>query len=107
MSAGKVSTRWILNSTLMLVICIVATAIAYNRRSELIKNKELIIRIDTINSAISSFHVTTGHFPASLEELVCDSPPCLNKEQLLDPWGNIFRYYIDPDGYPVVFSTTK
>ena len=107
MSAGKVSTKWILISTLMIAICIIAAAICYYRRAELIKNNESIIKNDVIMSAISSYHEVTGHFPGSLNELLCDGPPCLSKEQLVDPWGNEFRYYIDPDGYPFVFSIIK
>jgi general secretion pathway protein G len=69
-------------------------------------------KMQPIESAIDTFLLNTGEYPANLDELVTDpglpgwAGPYLKSSQLLDPWDRPYDYdpYGGPDGGVLLIS---
>lgn len=89
--------------TLMEVLVVVAIIFILASASTLIvfqylgesKDKLAKAGTKTIEQAANAYHIKTGQWPQSLEELatpVDGRPAALAPEALIDPWGNAYLY---------------
>jgi general secretion pathway protein G len=84
------------------IIGLIATLIAPNLIGRFEKSKEEIAKaqIEMLSSAVQSFMVDLGRFPANLEELINMTDPkwrgpYLSKRKLpQDPWGRDYQYKV-------------
>jgi hypothetical protein len=56
-------------------------------------------RIQEIGNAIEEFSLATGRLPTRLSDLV---PSFVAQNTLYDPWGNSYRYLVQPEKYLVI-----
>jgi general secretion pathway protein G len=101
-NAGKAAARGMTLIEIMVVLVIlglIAGAIGYNVFNQL---KDAQVRAATldlraISNGVDLYHVETGQWPDSLQQLV----PKFVKDLHKDPWGNDYAYVRTGEGYDV------
>jgi general secretion pathway protein G len=100
--AGKTAARGMTLIEIMVVLVIlglIAGAIGYNVFGQLQQAQERTALLDlkAISNGVDLYHVETGQWPDSLQQLV----PKYLKDLHKDPWGSEYSYVRSGDGYDV------
>lgn len=83
----------------LVILGLIAGAIAYNVFNQLnvAQAKTATLDLKAISNAVDLYHVETGQYPDTLQQLV----PKYVKEIHKDPWGTEYQYAHNADGYEV------
>jgi len=83
----------------LVILGLIAGAIGYNVFSQLkeAQIKTATLDLKAISNGVDLFHVETGQWPDSLQQLV----PKFVKDLHKDPWGSEYNYVHTGDGYDV------
>lgn len=83
----------------LVILGLIAGAIGYNVFTQLkeAQIKTATLDLKAISNGVDLFHVETGQWPDSLQQLV----PKFVKELHKDPWGSEYSYVHTGDGYDV------
>src|SRR4051812_31941418 len=100
--AGKAAARGMTLIEIMVVLVIlglIAGAIGYNVFSQLKEAQIKTAKLDigAISNAVDLYHVETGQWPDSLQQLV----PKFVKDLHKDPWGSEYTSVRSGDGYTI------
>ena len=100
--AGKAAARGMTHIEIMVVLVIlglIAGAIGYNVFERLKDAQLKVAKVDLqgLSSGIDLYHVDTGQWPDSLQQLF----PKYVKDIRKDPWGKDYVYIRSGDGYDV------
>jgi general secretion pathway protein G len=100
--AGRAAARGMTLIEIMVVLVIlglIAGAIGYNVFQSLKDAQLKVAKVDLqgLSNGIDLFHVDTGQWPDSLQQLL----PKYVKEIRKDPWGKDYAYVRSGDGYDV------
>ena len=83
----------------LVILGLIAGAIGYNVFQSLKEGQVRAAKLDlkAIGNGVDLYHVETGQWPDSLQQLV----PKQLKEVRADPWGSPYAYVRSGDGYEV------
>ncbi len=83
----------------LVILGLIAGAIGYNVFNQLgeAQIKTATLDLKALSNAVDLFHVETGQWPDTLQQLV----PKFVKEVHKDPWGSEYAYVRNGDGYDV------
>ena len=83
----------------LVILGLIAGAIGFNVFNQLnvAQTKTATLDLKAVSNGIDLYHVETGQYPETLQQLV----PKYIKELHKDPWGGDYQYVHTADGYEV------
>jgi general secretion pathway protein G len=83
----------------LVILGLIAGAIGYNVFNQLnvAQTKTATLDLKAVSNGIDLYHVETGQYPETLQQLV----PKYIKDLHKDPWGGDYQYVHNADGYEV------